>query len=115
MIPMNADDHLAAFCRTLPQLRVSARSMGLSGVLDAILAEVRAGAPVAPLLPRLGIPADVLRSGYQPLPSLPGRSTGELHTCPRDACGRWVRREPGGPVPDERCWLIDAPLREGHA
>jgi hypothetical protein len=115
MIPMNADDQLAAFCRTLPRLRVAARSQGLSAELDAVLAEVRAGAPVAPLLPRLGIPADVLRSGYQALPTLAERSAGEVYTCPRGACGRSVRREPGGPVPDERCWLIDAPLRQGLA
>src|SRR4051794_33483380 len=112
--PMNADDHLAAFCRTLPQLRAAARHQGLAAELAAVLTEVRAGVPVAELLPRLGIPADALRSspdvrpgspggrpgspgggyGYQTLPSLDGRPTGGAHTCPWDACGRTVRREP---------------------
>src|SRR3990170_395714 len=100
---MNADDHLAAFCRTLPQLRVAARRLGLAGELTAVLAEVRAGAPVAELLPRLGIPADTLRgpqfggTSYQTLPSLDGRPTRGALTCPWEACGRIVRREPGGP------------------
>jgi hypothetical protein len=75
---------------------------------------VRAGVPVAEVLPRLGIPSDVLRSGgpgYQTVPGLTGWSAAEVHVCPLGACGRTVRREPGGPVPDERCWVLDEPLR----
>ncbi|OLT20771.1 hypothetical protein BJF78_09235 [Pseudonocardia sp. CNS-139] len=112
---MNADDHLAGFCRTLPRLRDVARSQGLTAELATVLREVRDGAPIAPLLPRLGIPADVLRAGYQAVPLLTGRPAGEVYTCPWDACSRVVPREPGGPVPDERCWVLDEPLRPGRA
>jgi hypothetical protein len=115
MIRMNADDHLAAFCRTLPQLRAAAGRQGLSDELAAVLADVRAGSPVADLLPRLGIPADALRGGYQSVPGLRGRPTGEMYACPWEACDRAVRRQPGGPVPDERCWVLDEPLRPARA
>ena len=110
-------DHLAAFCRTLPQLRAAAARNGLSAQLRTALADVRSGVPVVDVLPRLGIPADVLRSGlgYQPMPGLTGRPTGEVLACPWGACGRSVRREPGGPVPDERCWVVDEPLRPDRA
>jgi hypothetical protein len=115
MIRMNADDHLAAFCRTLPQLRAAAGRQGLSAELSAVLADVRAGSPVAELLPRLGIPADALRSGYQAVLGLSGRPTGEVYTCPWGACERAERRQPGGPIPDERCWVLDEPLRPARA
>jgi hypothetical protein len=110
-------DHLAAFCRTLPQLRAAAARNGLSAQLRTALADVRAGVPVVDVLPRLGIPADVLRSGlgYQAMPGITGRPTGEVLACPWSACGRAVRREPGGPVPDERCWVVDEPLRPDRA
>jgi hypothetical protein len=109
---MNGDDHLAAFCGTLPQLRAAAVRNGLSAQLTAALADVRAGVPVVDVLPTLGIPADALRSGYQAVPGLSGRPTGgEVHVCPWNACGRAVRRQPGGPLPDERCWVLDQPLR----
>jgi hypothetical protein len=114
MIAMSGNDHLAAFCRTLPQLRAAAVRHGLADELTSALADVRAGVPVAEVLPRLGIPADVLRSGgpgYQTVPGLTGWSAAEVHVCPLGACGRTVRREPGGPVPDERCWVLDEPLR----
>jgi hypothetical protein len=118
MIAMSGNEHLAAFCRTLPQLRAAAARHGLAHELTAALADVRAGVPVVDVLPRLGIPADVLRSGgqdvlpgYQAVPGLTGRPTGEVHVCPWEACGRAVRRQPGGPVPDERCWVLDQPLR----
>jgi hypothetical protein len=118
MIAMSGNDHLAAFCRTLPQLRAAAVRHGLAHELTSALADVRAGVPVADVLPRLGIPADVLRSGgpgpvlgFQTVAGLTGWSGDEVYVCPLGACGRTVRREPGGPVPDERCWVLDEPLR----
>lgn len=115
---MSGNDHLAAFCRTLPQLRAAAVRLGLADELTSALADVRAGVPVEAVLPRLGIPPDVLRSGgsgpvlgYQTVAGLTGWSADEVHVCPLDACDRAVRREPGGPVPDERCWVLDEPLR----
>ena len=108
------DEHLPAFCATLPRLRAAVARHGLADELARVVAEVRAGAPVAELLPRLGIPADVLRSGEPTgVPSLPvyGRPVHEVHVCPWDGCARAVARQPGGPIPDERCWITDRPLR----
>ncbi|GAB2967971.1 hypothetical protein [Saccharothrix stipae] len=110
----HADEHLAAFCTTLPELRAAVTRQGLGRVLDDVLARVRAGHPPKDELPRLGIPADVLR-GSDLVPPVPGRTFGEVYVCPSDACGREVPREPGGPVPAERCWLRDEPLRRERA
>lgn len=111
----HADEHLAAFCSTLPELRAAVSRQGLGKVLEDVLARVRAGHRLQDELPRLGIPADVLRGSDLVLPGVRGRPFGEVYVCPSEACARQVPREPGGPVPTERCWLRDEPLRRRRA
>jgi hypothetical protein len=119
------DSDLAAFCEALPRLREVARQQGFSEVLDDVLKKVRAGTPVAGLLPRLGIPADTVSgqrsgttSGYGALPgivvpSLRGRTAPEEYACPEGHCDRKVEREPGGPL--QRCWVFDRQLMRTKA
>lgn len=113
----HADEHLAAFCTTLPELRAAVTRQGLGRVLNDVLTRVRAGHPIQDELPRLGIPANALRGNVLRLPGTPpGRPFGEVYVCPSsDTCGREVPREPGGPIPAERCWLRDEPLRRQQA
>ncbi|TCO47275.1 hypothetical protein [Actinocrispum wychmicini] len=119
---MSTDENLAAFCRALPQLKVAADRNGLTDQLAGVLTEIKAGRPVADLLQRLGIPADVLRSESQQtrwletqLSWADDRPRAEVYVCPWTLCDRAVDREPGGPVPRERCWIVDEPLRRERA
>ena len=115
---MERDEQLGAFCQTLPRLRDAVRKQGLTHVLDEVLDEVRAGKPLSEQLPRLGIPADALRgetpTGFT-VPSVVGRPFDEVYVCPTNSCDRSVPREPGGPLPAERCWVRDEPLRRRRA
>jgi hypothetical protein len=112
------DQQLAAFCQTLPRLRDAVRKQGLAHLLDDVVENVRAGKPLSEQLPRLGIPADTLR-GPGPtdltVPSVAGKPFDEVYVCPVDHCDRAVPREPGGPLPAERCWLRDEPFRRRRA
>lgn len=120
---MSTDEHLAAFCRTLPQLRAAVERHGLADQLAGVLTEIRAGTPVTELLPRLGIPSDALRSDSQPAVRWPenrllwakDRPRAEIYVCPRQLCDRAEPREPGGPIPDGHCWIAEEPLRRERA
>lgn len=90
----HADEHLAAFCTTLPELRCAVTRQGLGRVLDDVLARVRAGHPLQDELPRLGIPADVLRGSDL---KLIGIKAGRWARC---TCARRTRA--GGRCPGSR-------------
>lgn len=115
---MKPDEQLAVFCQTLPRLRDAVLQQGLAPVLEDVLDEVRAGKPLSEQLPRLGIPADALR-GEKPsdftVPGVAGKAFDEAYVCPAGSCNRSVRREPGGPLPTEHCWVQDEPLRRRWA
>ena len=117
-------EYLAAFCAALPQLETELRRRGRAQLLSVAAKAVRSGIPVLEVLPALGIaphvltgpgvsretPAGaVLRGGIQ------RAASGEIYRCPDGACDRAIPREPGGPIPAERCWLHDRPLAVGEA
>jgi hypothetical protein len=121
--------YLAAFCATLPQIRQAMHKLGKTAALDAAIHAVREGTPVLHVLPSLGIEPYVLtgtgttsRNGYWG-PRAGGGVTrgmrpsasGEAYRCPDGSCGLEIIREPGGPMPDGRCWLRDQPLAVGEA
>jgi hypothetical protein len=105
------DHHLAAFCEALPELRQQARQAGQSRLLADVLKRIRAGDSVADQLARLGVAEGPLRDGgYKELDGLAGNCFAEVYECPAARCARSVPREPGGPLPAQRCWLQDEPL-----
>ncbi|GAA1286818.1 hypothetical protein [Saccharothrix xinjiangensis] len=118
-----SDDHvyLAAFCHALPKMRVVLRQQGRSEELRAAVEAVRDGTPVLEVLPGLGIAPHVLagagagRGGNDILNPLRRAASGEVYRCPDGSCGWEAVREPGGPIPRDRCWLRDLPTAVGEA
>lgn len=116
-------EYLAAFCATLPQLETELRRRGRENLLSVAVKAVRSGVPVPEVLPALGIPPHVLTGSgtSRDTPAdavvrgIPRAASGEVYRCPDGACDRAVPREPGGPIPAERCWLHDRPLTVGEA
>jgi hypothetical protein len=120
------DEALAAFCEELPGLVEAADRHGLGSTLRQILAQVRAGQPVASQLGALGIPdpdengrrvggnrgpGQTTPGGAGPrVEGVSGHSVDEVYTCPAGRCWRRVRREPGGPVPKAYCQVFEQPL-----
>ncbi|WP_329568910.1 hypothetical protein [Kitasatospora sp. NBC_01266] len=111
--------YLAAFCRTLPQLRAAMHQSGRATELDGAVSALSAGTPVLEVLATLGIPVHVLtgagvQRGGEPGDLIPGvarRASGESYRCPDQRCSLELVREPGGPIPAAgRCWLRDEPL-----
>jgi hypothetical protein len=116
-------EYLAAFCATLPQLEAELRKRGRAEVLGVAVTAVRSGIPVPEVLPTLGIAPHVL-TGPGPGRDTPAgavargiapSASGEVYRCPDGSCDRAVPRRPGGPIPDERCWLHERPLAVGEA
>jgi hypothetical protein len=116
-------EYLAAFCATLPQLETELRRRGRAELLSVAVKAVRSGIPVLEVLPALGIAPHVLAgpgtSRETPagavVRGIPAMASGEVYRCPDGACDRAIPREPGGPIPAERCWLHDKPLAVGEA
>ncbi|MER5197463.1 hypothetical protein ACWD3J_28295 [Streptomyces sp. NPDC002755] len=106
------DPHLADFCAGLPRLRrAMGQEPGPAAELDAVLAAVREGQPVGPLLSGLGISPD---DGEHRGPGAGvaglrgGRGCTERYVCPAGLCARTEERAPGGRIP--RCAVHDRPL-----
>jgi hypothetical protein len=116
-------EYLAAFCATLPELETELRRRGRAELLSVAVKAVRSGIPVLEVLPALGIAPHVLAgpgtSRETPagavVQGIPAKASGEVYRCPDGACDRAIPREPGGPIPAERCWLHDKPLAVGEA
>jgi hypothetical protein len=116
-------EYLAAFCAALPQLETELHRRDREKQFTRAVRSVRSGTPVLDVLPSLGIAPHVLTgpgtSRETPAGSvvvgIPHEASGEVYRCPDGACDRAVPREPGGPIPAERCWLRDRPLTVGEA
>lgn len=116
-------EYLAAFCAALPQLETRLRRRDRAQRLGIAIEAVRSGIPVLEVLPALGIAPHALAgpgtSRDTPAAAvargIPRAASGEVYRCPDGACDRAVPREPGGPIPAERCWLHDRPLAVGEA
>ncbi|MEU9271989.1 hypothetical protein AB0E04_42290 [Streptomyces sp. NPDC048251] len=111
MLP-ETDPDLADFCAGLTRLRrAMGQEPGPAAELDAVLAAVREGQRVGPLLSRLGISPDdgEHRGPGAGVPGLRGgRGRTDMYVCPAGLCARAEERMPGGRIP--RCKVHDRPL-----
>lgn len=117
--------YLAAFCANLPQMREVMRRSGGADALDAAITAVREGTPVLDVLPGLGIAPHVLTGtdatsrdwvlGGGVTHGMRPTASGEAYRCPDGSCALKIVREPGGPLPANRCWLHNLPLAVDEA
>jgi hypothetical protein len=116
----------AEFCPRLPELAAALRDRHGPRTWDRAVRAVREGTPVQTVWVELGMPLYLLtgmRGAQTSREVTPGGvvrglgrpASGEAYRCPDGRCDRVVVREPGGPIPADRCWLRDTPLVPGEA